>query len=341
MVALQGTLDTFALADVLRLLASTKKTGRLRVTGDRGSGSVWVDDGRIVSTELAVPGTSDDKPATTLFNLLRFARGSFTFESGATALNAGTPLDVEPLIGQAEYMLDEWRAIEAVVPSLEAWLTLRAELANDVMIDSARWRVIAAVAGGAAAGAVGDALGLNEMSVLRAAKELVELGLLDVGEAPAGFGTKDPNPFPVAAPAPLRARIELHDDPAPPTFAELRDLGTMGLSDEPISSLAPPIEDDRPEPAVSAPAMSLAPPPVAPTPPSAAIPAPPTEPPLDDAAEIARQLANLSPRAAKAVAAAAKANTDEEREAALAAIEAEDDTVNRGLLLRFLGSVDR
>ena len=61
---------------------------------------------------------------------------------------------------------------------------------------------------------------------------------------------------------------------------------------------------------------------------------------LDDPAEIARQLANLSPRAAKAVAAAAKAQTPEEREAALAAIEAEDETVNRGLLLKFLGSVD-
>ena len=74
--------------------------------------------------------------------------------------------------------------------------------------------------------------------------------------------------------------------------------------------------------------------------PSPAMGAPTGEPTLDDAAEIARQLANLSPRAAKAVAAAAKATTEEEREAALAAIEAEDDTVNRGLLLRFLGSVD-
>ena len=59
-----------------------------------------------------------------------------------------------------------------------------------------------------------------------------------------------------------------------------------------------------------------------------------------DPAEMARQLANLSPKAAKAVAAAAKATTDAERDAALAAVEAEDDSVNRGLLLKFLGSVD-
>ena len=56
-------------------------------------------------------------------------------------------------------------------------------------------------------------------------------------------------------------------------------------------------------------------------------------------AEMARQLASLSPKAAKAVAAAAKATTEAEREAALAAVEAEDGSLDRGLLLKFLGSV--
>ena len=34
-VALQGSIETFALTDVLRLLASTKKSGCLRLTGGR------------------------------------------------------------------------------------------------------------------------------------------------------------------------------------------------------------------------------------------------------------------------------------------------------------------
>ncbi|HMQ28446.1 MAG TPA: hypothetical protein PKA98_20835, partial [Acidimicrobiales bacterium] len=59
-----------------------------------------------------------------------------------------------------------------------------------------------------------------------------------------------------------------------------------------------------------------------------------------DAAEVARQLANLSPKAARAVAAAARATTVEEREAALAEVTAEgDEPINRGLLLKFLSSV--
>ena len=39
-VALQGTLDTFALPDVLRLLASTKKTGRLVIAGNGADGGM-------------------------------------------------------------------------------------------------------------------------------------------------------------------------------------------------------------------------------------------------------------------------------------------------------------
>ena len=44
-MALQGTIETFALPEVLRLLGSGAKTGRLRLSGDRGSGSVWIDGG--------------------------------------------------------------------------------------------------------------------------------------------------------------------------------------------------------------------------------------------------------------------------------------------------------
>ena len=64
------------------------------------------------------------------------------------------------------------------------------------------------------------------------------------------------------------------------------------------------------------------------------------EPDPTDAAEIARQLANLSPKAAKAVAAAAKATTVEEREAALAEVDDDEDPINRELLIKFLGSVN-
>src|SRR3954451_5749275 len=112
-VALQGTLDTFALPDVLRLLASTKKTGRLRVSGDRGEGNVWVDGGAVVAAESTGSG-EDGTAVDVVFELLRYNDGSFTFEAGSTAESPGAPGDVEPLLEQAESQLVEWREIEKV-----------------------------------------------------------------------------------------------------------------------------------------------------------------------------------------------------------------------------------
>jgi hypothetical protein len=59
----------------------------------------------------------------------------------------------------------------------------------------------------------------------------------------------------------------------------------------------------------------------------------------DEDEELAKQLATLSPRAANAIRAAAEATTDEERDAALGAVDGDDDSLNRGLLLKFLSSV--
>src|SRR4051812_34697883 len=60
---------------------------------------------------------------------------------------------------------------------------------------------------------------------------------------------------------------------------------------------------------------------------------------LGEADEVAKQLASLSPKAARAVAAAARATTDEDRDAALAEASDDDEPINRGLLLKFLSSV--
>jgi hypothetical protein len=73
---------------------------------------------------------------------------------------------------------------------------------------------------------------------------------------------------------------------------------------------------------------------------SASAGAPEPVPPPGEAAEVARQLANLSPEAARAVAAAARATTDEEREAALALVAEEgDEPLDPDLLRSFLSSV--
>ena len=108
-MALQGTLDTFELPDVLRLLASTRKTGRLQLQSDRGDGSVWLADGQVVA--VLTDGSPDGDIGDGLFDLLRAHEGGFAFHAGDEPTTSASPADVEPLLNAGEQRLAEWREI--------------------------------------------------------------------------------------------------------------------------------------------------------------------------------------------------------------------------------------
>ena len=95
-MALQGTLETFALPDVLRLLASTKKSGVLRVDTERGHGEVVVVDGALAGGSAERAPLAED-PADVLFELLRSADGSFLFDTDADVTGTGEVHVHEPV----------------------------------------------------------------------------------------------------------------------------------------------------------------------------------------------------------------------------------------------------
>jgi Domain of unknown function (DUF4388) len=203
-LALQGTLDTFSLPDVLRLLATTSKTGRLRIEGDRGQGSVWMSGGGIVDADAdrAIDGTPIDE---VVFELMRFSSGSFAFDGGDTARDAGKPEDVEALLRRANSLLSEWTELEAVVPSLEHQISLASDLSVDeVTIDADRWRSLVAIASARTVGELATALGLSELGVSRAVRDLVDLGVAEVEAPGTGRGPDLSRRAPVPDPLPQR-----------------------------------------------------------------------------------------------------------------------------------------
>jgi len=330
-VALQGTIETFALPDVMRLLASTKKTGCLRLNGTRGNGSVWVEGGTIVASD-ASGAQHAESPVDVFFELLRFKEGDFVFDADVTADAKGVSAEIEATLDAAERMLDEWKAIEAVVPSLDAWVELAPELGSEeITLDRPRWRLLVAVAAGTSVRDLGDELAVGELAISRQVKELVEAGLVSIGEAPVGVASS-------ARPEPLAEPVFEDAVPQPDTHELIEDAGP-DLA--PVNSTSHVTDNGHNgSDALDSDALLTEAPPPPPPPEHAPVTVGSYEPDPSDAAEIARQLANLSPKAAKAVAAAAKATTAEEREAALAEVDDDEDPINRELLIKFLGSVN-
>jgi hypothetical protein len=387
-VALQGTLDTFALIDVFRLLASTNKTGRLRVSGDRGIGNVWFDGGGVVLA-AAYNTKPSDAPVAVIFELLRQHEGTFVFEADVTTPEAGAPSDVESLIREAEHLLIEWQEIEAVVPSVDMWVSLSPELPRpEIVVDGERWKVIVATGAGATVAEVGDHLGLGEIAVSKAVKEVVEIGLLTIttnaparAEAPrvghltvidevanlhiveaAPEPAYEPAPEPVYEPAPEPEPIidlvpepvyepEPAYEPEPQSEPEPQQApastsggGALGIDIPGFQDLAPAVyiekefeqqvvPSTRAENGTWAARVRAE---------DAAQHAEHTETePVRDSDPML-ELPNLTPQAARAIAAAAQASTEAERDAALAmATGPDDEPLDRDLLLRFLSSVKR
>jgi len=209
-VALQGALETFDLDDVLRLLASTGKSGLLTLSGDRGSGRVWVDDGQVVQAAVDVDTTLVEHEADAVFHMLRFATGEYLFEDG---VRADAPVDqaqsIDRVLADAQERLEEWTATIAVVVGLDSWLTLPPTIDEDIEVDTEAWQRLAMIGSGCSIREMGAQLAEAELCTMRAVKGLVERGLVDVGEASAPL--PDLEPIEAADPVEYVATVEADD----------------------------------------------------------------------------------------------------------------------------------
>lgn len=317
-MSLQGSLDTFGIPDVLRLLATTKKTGQLTVTGDRGTGYVWVDNGDLIASEAsAAPWASNSSEV--VFELLRYTDGDFVFQNDMTPDDSkagGRSEKVEPVLNAANGMMKEWVDIVKVVPSLASPIRLSEKLPEpSVEINEASWRMIVGIGSGITVGDLGNELEQSEIVVSRNLKQLIEAKLVEIEHAdpvlPGGFAVSTPaakpsvtfNKAPAPAPAP---------DPMMELEAEME--ATMDLSfsedntfvaDEPMAYT----EDDD------------------------------TEIDLDDEEQIAAVIESLEPEILREVTKAVRADSEDERENILAMVGEVVTAMQMAAVRRFVYSL--
>lgn len=233
---LQGSLENFALDEVLGLLSSTAKTGRLHLEGDRGKGSLDLSEGELV--DAAATNTANGTgPEDVIFELMRYEEGSFTFTVEEIESDSAGQA-VADVLAAAESRLADWRTIEAVVPSLDHRVAPIATLPEDeVRITRDEWAVLVAIASGCSVSSLCDSLDLGEVEGSRRIKGLVERGLVAISssetaaeaatgrsavEALSGTPARDltaQRPGPQAAPPTLQLAPDEKSDQRPLTGA--------------------------------------------------------------------------------------------------------------------------
>jgi len=177
-------LETFALPEVLKLVAETHKSGELSVVTPAGPGRIWFEDGLVA----AFDAYGAHEPFEAFFEIMRQPGGSFSFEAGAQApeelrASASAPVEVAGAVEAAEEALSEWREIEALLPSPAHRVSLAATLPDESMlIERRHWEVVAQIGSGCSCAEAVAGLGRGKFGGYRALREMVEMGLVSVAE---------------------------------------------------------------------------------------------------------------------------------------------------------------
>jgi hypothetical protein len=341
-VSLQGSLETFALPDVLVLLSSTKKDGELRVVGGRVDGRLWLEKGQMVHANV---GGRETPFVDAIFELLRLDSGTFNFEGESPAPHRAEPHPIDLVLADAQVRLSEWNDIARVVPHLDAVVDMAADAPGDeVTISRDHWQLLRKVAGGRSVHELMDALGRTEFDTCRTVKELVEakLASIDVHAKPGAKSTpaeapkaKD-EPKVAAKPAPEAKATPAKLDPSERPVAKEEPKAQAKPKDtaaedelEALAALA------ASQPKVRASTSTNGEPSSATRPVATKTQAAPQ--PAEEAKALVAQLAALSGDDEEEV--AAKVTEHLASGGELPDVADGDEPINRGLLLKFLSSV--
>ncbi|MFN2588112.1 MAG: DUF4388 domain-containing protein [Actinomycetota bacterium] len=236
---LRGTLDDFTLPDVLRLIGSGGRTGRLAVSRDAGRGTLLFRDGAVAGAA----GTPQDLT----FDLMRWDGGEFSWEpENVPPGPAGDAVSVDDLLAHVARRLEELAEIKTLVPSEEAVLVMAPqppEGAVEINIAPAEWRVLVMVDCRRPVRDIAAAAGLDGVAAMKVLYGLASAGLVTHAGAPPPREAPSPGPVPDTTDASDTSAV----------FDAAGEEEVCAADPEPEGLLAAPPEAPEAGPAVAAP----------------------------------------------------------------------------------------
>ena len=124
---IEGSLKQMGIADLLQILASNKRTGRVELTHDGQKGEIFLSEGRPAQ---ARSGVIDGEKA--LFRLLTWREGSFSFTPGPLAVPARIERGMEDALLEGMRQADEAGRLVERLPSRTTFLGLSAQVPGDL-----------------------------------------------------------------------------------------------------------------------------------------------------------------------------------------------------------------
>lgn len=181
---LRGNLRQLPLLDIIRMLSTGKRSGRLDINQAGKSGEIYLERGSLVH---AATGTQIGEKG--VYTLMGWLEGDFTFTPDVAAPDHSINVATEQLLLEAARQADQWKDIKEVISSTEAVFNISPSgSTSTVSLKPLEWQVLAQVNGQRSVIEIGEILGLHEFEVARIVYSLTTAGLMhEVTDAKAIF----------------------------------------------------------------------------------------------------------------------------------------------------------
>ena len=171
---LRGNLRQLPLLDIVRMLSSGNRTGRLEINQAGKTGEVYLERGNIAH---AVTGTQIGEKG--VYTLMGWLEGDFTFTPDIAAPEISIVVPTEQLLLEAARQAEQWEDIKEVISSTEAVFNISPSgSTSTVSLKPLEWQVLAQVNGQRSVLEIGEILGLHEFEVAKIVYSLTTAGLM-------------------------------------------------------------------------------------------------------------------------------------------------------------------
>ncbi len=235
---LRGNLSSISLTDVAQLLHVNKKTGLLKVTSGKASGTLFVVNGEVIHAE-----TPHCKGEMAAFEILEWDKGEFEFIAMKVQAPNSIRRSVPDLLMESARTSDSRKRLRSLFPSLKSvpWPTLQGEeLLQGIKIYTEDRKIIPYFDGFRDFLDVMATTEQNEVQVLQAASILYDAGRLklfepevqvNVGILKTGFFKKGDH---LEAPKSLEAQWRQLEPYAHSPLVNVRVMWAHGPAVDPI-----------------------------------------------------------------------------------------------------------
>ncbi|MCJ7733638.1 MAG: DUF4388 domain-containing protein [Anaerolineales bacterium] len=172
---LRGNLAQLPLLDILKMLSTGNRSGRLNIHQGAKTGEIYLQNGTLVH---AVTGMHIGEKG--VFTLIGWMEGDFSFTPDIEAPDQSIEETTEQILLEAARQADQWEDIKDVLSTTDAVFNISATgSTNTVSLKPIEWQVLAQINGERSVLEIAELLELHEFEVAKIIYGLTTAGLLN------------------------------------------------------------------------------------------------------------------------------------------------------------------